>query len=73
MTLPEERVLEKLNEVATAKRLANMVRTHSHMASFEMCLHRNLLSLSLSPSLFSNCLNALSSFLSILRLHYNPD
>lgn len=58
MTLPEERVLEKLNEVATAKRLANMVRTHSHMASFEMCLHRNLLSLPLSLSLFklSQCL-----------------
>ena len=31
MTLPEERVLEKLDAVSTAKRLANMVRILSFM------------------------------------------
>ena len=31
MSLPEEQVLEKLNAVSTAKRLANMVRVFSRL------------------------------------------
>lgn len=34
MVLPEQKVLEKLNAVSTAKRLANMVSIQSFLASF---------------------------------------